>query len=71
MSTATVLSQIHALPEQERENLFDALWTEARAAWAQRQREDEEDIRAADEAMWQSTGGIPLRKIMEERGDEL
>jgi hypothetical protein len=71
MSTAAVLEQIHALPPDERERLFDALWPEAQNAWLRRQREDEEDIRAADEALRQSTGGVPLRELMKEWGDEL
>jgi hypothetical protein len=51
MSTDAVLEQIHALPPEDRETLFDALWAESREAWLRRLREDEEDTRVADEAL--------------------
>ncbi len=71
MSTAAVLEQIHALPPDERETLYDALWAESRDAWLHRLREDTEDIRASDAALseWDGKTAPRLEDLMKLWGD--
>lgn len=47
MTAVAVLNEIHALPPDERQRLFDALWSEDRETWEARRREEEEDVRDA------------------------
>ena len=47
MTAAAVLNEIHALPPDERQQLFDTLWSEEKEAWEARKREDAEDVRDA------------------------
>jgi hypothetical protein len=47
MTAAAVLDEIHALPPDERQRLFDALWSEEKETWQARLTEEAEDVRDA------------------------